>query len=85
MTLSTDLHHRTRTASHATLVRRSVRHSGPCGERHDPPCGDLSWRPYQAAETLANGDVACHECGNRWRPSEPVWCNRGRLTRAELP
>ena len=53
-----------------------IRHAGPCGERVDPPCGDLSWRPYHPAERLPSG-VLCHLCGTRWSRSEPVTCRVG--------
>lgn len=49
---------------------RSVAHPGPCGSRHDPPCGSPTTMPILAAETLRNGDTCCHLCGIRWRPWE---------------
>ena len=61
---------------------RPVRHPGACGERIEPPCGSGALAPYRAAERLRNLTVLCHECGHAWRPSEPVWCGRGRRTAA---
>lgn len=52
-----------------------VAHDGPCGERHAAPCGATG--PVDLpAETLANGYVLCHLCGQTFRPGEPVLCDR---------
>ena len=53
---------------HPTPTRpRPVPHDGSCGTRHDPPCGDLSWRPYLVAETLRNHDTLCERHYQRLR------------------
>ncbi len=48
----------------------------------DPPCGSRALSPYKAAERLPNLVVLCHECGLAWRPTEAVWCGRGKRTAA---
>jgi hypothetical protein len=57
-----------------------IHHPGqPCGERIGPPCGSVALKPYRAAERLRNRFVVCHACAVTWRPSEAIWCPRGRV------
>ncbi len=65
-----------------SLSPRPIYHDGSCGERVAPPCGSRALAPYRAAEQLPNLTVLCHQCGLTWRPSESVWCGRGRRSAA---
>jgi len=71
--------------SESTLHDRRLHpipHDGSCGDRVSPPCGSTALSRYRAAERLPILVVVCHECGVAWRPTEPVWCARGRRTAA---
>ena len=76
MTLSPD------TRDDSTLRPQPIRHDGSCGERIFPPCDSRALAPFKAAEQLPNLTVLCHQCGLTWRPSESVWCGRGRRSAA---
>jgi hypothetical protein len=73
--MTTDLTRRVANwCAEVSVEARPAKHDGPCGsERLPAPCGALG--PVALpAERLRNGWVACHLCGQTFRPGELVLC-----------